>query len=214
MNPRRILSFFKRLDQTLNSAAEVIVVGASAGALMGHIRPSFDIDFEIRLKGAGAIAARNKLEKAIDTAAQASGVAVNYSENVGGWSMISYLDYRRTAIFYQDVGKIKVKLIEPAYWTIGKMTRFLELDIQDMLKIIRRKKVPAGRLIKIWATAANASDFSLELGQFRDHVVCFLKHYARRLWGQSADPEKQIRFFLKTTQSRSRESQRKSRKAK
>ena len=120
--------------------------------------------------------------------------------------MISYLDYRQTAVFYRKVGKITLKLIEPAYWTIGKMARFLELDIQDMLKIIRRKKLPARRLIKIWAAAADASDLSLELGQFRDHVVYFLKHYARRLWGKTADPEKQVRFFLQAIQSRSSES--------
>ena len=196
MNPRQILAFFKQLDQELNARARVIVVGASAGALMGHIRPSFDIDFEIRLAKTSR-GARSRLEQSILKSAETSGVAVNYSENVGGWSMINYLDYRKTAVFYKNTGKIQIKLIAPEYWTIGKMTRFLELDIQDMLKIIRRKKIPAGRLIKIWAKAANASDLSLELGQFRDHVVYFLKHYSCRLWTKTANPEKLTRSFLK-----------------
>ena len=197
MTPRKILSFFKRLDQRLDQPADVIIVGASAGALMGHIRPSVDIDFEIRLKKMRRSVSKNKLESAILGAAEESGVAVNYSENVGGWSMISYLNYRKTAVFYRKTGKLRLHLIAPEYWTIGKMARFLELDIQDMLKIIRRKKLSPGRLIKIWIAAVNASDLSLELGQFRDHVVYFLERHARRLWGKTADPAKLTALFLK-----------------
>ncbi len=197
MTPRKILSFFKRLDQRLNRSAEVIIVGASAGSLMGHIRPSFDIDFEIRVKGSKAASVRADLEAAIHAAIDEAGVAVNYSENVGGWSMISYLNYRKTAVLYQKVGKLNLKLIAPEYWTIGKMTRFLELDIQDMIKIIRGKKIPPERLIKIWIAAVKASDLSLELGQFRDHVVYFLKKHGRRIWGKNTDVEKWTGLFLK-----------------
>jgi len=197
MTPRKILSFFKRLDQRLNRSADVIIVGASAGSLMGHIRPSFDIDFEIRVKGPKGAKVRTALEFAIHEASNEAGVAVNYSENVGGWSMISYLNYRKTAVPYQKVGKLNLKLIAPEYWTIGKMTRFLELDIQDMIKIIRGKKIPLSRLIKIWIAAVNASDLSLELGQFRDHVVYFLKKHGRRVWGKDTDVEKWIGLFLK-----------------
>ncbi len=77
------------------------------------------------------------------------------------------------------------------------MARFLELDIQDMLKIIRRKKLSPGRLIKIWIAAVNASDLSLELGQFRDHVIYFLGRHARRLWGKKTDSAKLTALFLK-----------------
>jgi len=197
MTPRKILSFFKRLDQRLNRSADVIIVGASAGSLMGHIRPSFDIDFEIRVKGSKGAAVRAALEAAIHEASEEAGVAVNYSENVGGCSMISYLNYRKTAVLYQKVGKLNLKLIAPEYWTIGKMTRFLELDIQDMIKIIRGKKIPPSRLIKIWIAAVKASDLSLELGQFRDHVVYFLKKHGRRIWGKNTDVEKWTGLFLK-----------------
>lgn len=199
MTPRRILSFFSQLDRRLNRIAEVIVVGASAGALMGHIRPSVDIDFEIRCRGKKF--SRQQLAAAIEETARISGVAVNYSENIGGWSMISYLNYRKTSVFFRQIGKIKLKLIAPEYWTIGKMARFLELDIQDMIKIIRRKKLTAHALIKVWSAAVNASDLSLELGQFRDHVVYFLKHYTHRLWGKKTDADQLTRLFLKTIQN-------------
>ena len=178
MNKRQIDLFFKTLDQKLAARANVILTGASAGSLMGHIRPSFDIDFEIRLqkKTPGLKA---KLETAINQAAQIAGVAVNYSESIAGWSRINYLNYRKTAIPYKTIGKLRIQLIAPEYWTIGKMARFYELDIQDMLKIIKKKKLKADTLIHIWVKAIRSSDLSLELGQFRDHVVYFLKHYAK-----------------------------------
>lgn len=195
MKPRQIDLFFKVLDKEFAAPAEVILVGASAGSLMGHIRPSADIDFEIRMRRPKTAGKQIKLKHAIEKASQVAGVAVNYSENVGGWSRINYLDYRKTAIRYKSFGKLCVKIIAPAYWTIGKMARFLELDIQDMVKIIRAKKLEPNGLIRVWAKAIRASDLSLELGQFRDHVLYFLKKYGRRLWGKEFDLDAAIRRF-------------------
>jgi len=184
MNKKKINEFFRRLDAKLNEPAVVILVGASAGSLMGHVRPSFDIDFEIRLKKSTPVKKTRLANVILKTAAE-TGVAVNFSENIGGGSMISYLDYRQTALRYKKFGKLDVKLIEPAYWTIGKMTRFLELDIQDMVKIIHKKKLKPTEMILVWAQAFRSSDLSLELGQFKEHVLFFLKQYSKRLWGQA-----------------------------
>ncbi len=196
MNKKKIHEFFKRLDRHLDQKATVIVVGAGAASLMGHVRPSFDIDFEIRLSRSTP-AQKRKLAETILKTARETGVAVNFSENIGGWSMVSYLDYRKTALPYKEFGKLDVKLIEPCYWTIGKMTRFLELDIQDMVKIIRKKKIKPKRVISVWAQAFRSSDLSLELGQFKEHVLFFLKQYSKKLWGKEADPEKLSASFLK-----------------
>ena len=195
MKQRQIDLFFKILNKELQIAADVILVGASAGSLMGHVRPSFDIDFEIRLKRVRSPQAKAKLEASIKKAREIAGVSVNYSENVGGRSRISYLDYRKTAVPYKQIGRLNVKLIAPEYWTIGKMARFLELDIQDMVKIIQRKRLRAGVLVRIWARAIRSSDLSLELGQFRDHVIYFIKKYAKKLWGKNINSEKIIEDF-------------------
>lgn len=194
MNKRQISLFFKILDRELALKATIILTGASAGSLMGHLRPSLDIDFEIKLENRHA-QAKQKLEQAIDKAAQVSGVAVHFSENIGGWSRINYLDYRKTAVSYQKMGKLNVKLIAPEYWTIGKMARFLELDIQDMLKIIGKKKLKPKALIHLWAKAVRSSDLSLELGQFCDHVIYFLRRYGKKLWGRQTDVPSLINQF-------------------
>ena len=189
MTEKTIRLYFKELDRRLGAEAVVILVGAGAGSLMGHIRPSLDIDFEIRLRGRSA-KTRGLLDQAVKEAAAAIGVAVNYSEDIGHWSMVSYLDYRKTALLYRRIGKITVKLIAPEYWTIGKMTRFLELDIRDMVKIIQKKELRPTRLVGVWSRAMKDSSLSLELGQFREHALFFLKKYGKKLWGKSFDEEK------------------------
>lgn len=194
MNKRQIDLFFKMLDHELGLKGVVILTGASAGSLMGHVRPSFDIDFEIRLQKKDR-RTKMKLESAIDKAAKIVGVACNFSEHMGGWSRIHYLDYRKTAVPYRTIGKLEVKLMAPEYWTIGKMARFLELDIQDMIKIIAKKKLKPEPLIRIWSKAVLSSVLSLELGQFRDHVIYFLKHYGRKLWGPRTDTVQLVRQF-------------------
>jgi hypothetical protein len=196
MKRRQIDLFFRELSAGLESRADVILAGAAAGSLMGHVRPSMDIDFEIRARGSSKKNFK-QIQNAVQKASQIAGVAVNYSENIGGWSRIHYLNYRKTAVFYKRIGKIRVLLMAPEYWTIGKMARFLELDIQDILKVVRAKKLKAQRLVRLWARALRASDLSLELGFFRDHVMYFLKKYGRRAWGRRFKPEPVIALFKK-----------------
>lgn len=201
MNKRQIDLFFKTLDRKLDLPGTVIITGASAGAVMGHVRPSFDIDFEINLSRKSP-QAKAKLESAINQAARVAAVAVNFSENIGGWSRINYLQYRETAVPYKRIGNLEIKLIAPEYWTIGKMARFLELDIQDMIKIISRKKLKPDILIQIWAKAVRSSVLSLELSQFRDHVIYFIKNYAKKLWGRQTDTAALIEQFKRTLSPR------------
>ena len=188
MQKRQIDLFFRELDKALGKKAEIILLGASAGSLMGHIRPSFDIDFEIRFGKSHRSGPKTVEEKILQTARKAK-VAVNFSENVDHCSMISYLDYRKTALPYKKFGKLNVKLIAPAYWTIGKMARYYALDAKDIAAIIKRKKLKPGPLVRLWKRALQSSDLSLELGQFRKHAAHFLKTYGRKLWGKKFSHE-------------------------
>lgn len=203
MRKRQIDAFFRELDREINIGAQIILLGASAGSLMGHIRPSVDIDFEIRPKGKSDAYRSERLDAAIRRVALKMGVAVNYSQNVSRWSMINFMDYRRTALPYKSLGKLTVKLIAPEYWTIGKMGRFIRTDITDILKIIQIKKLKARALVKIWALALKNSELSLEAGQYRRHVEFFLTKYGGRLWGKSFEVDEAIRLFRKVAGIRS-----------
>lgn len=190
--------YFREFDRQWGRPAEIILTGAAAGALLGHVRPSLDIDFEIRtVKAKGA-----SLDEAIRRVSEKTGITVNYSEDISHWSMIDLLDYRKTALPYKTIGKLRIKLMAPEYWTIGKMGRFIEPDIRDLVKIIRKRKLSQERLIRLWGRALRSSPLSLASGQFRGHVVDFVKSYGKSLWGKNFDPDKAIAVFQRAARIR------------
>jgi hypothetical protein len=189
--------FFRELDRALRKHARVILTGAAAGSLYGNVRPSADIDFEIRMARRSGSRDEANIEKLIGEASAKAGVAANYSDDIGHWSMIDYLDYRKTSKRYKSVGRLDVRLIAPDYWTIGKMTRFMKLDIDDMIAVIKKQRLTANRLVALWARALSASPLSLAKGRFRRNVEFFLRGYGKKVWGKKFDAERAVGHFRK-----------------
>lgn len=186
--------FFKELDREWKKPARIILTGAAAGALLGHIRPSMGVDFEIHISKNKKRGVRS-IEEVLQKVSKKTGVQINYSEDISHGSMINFLDYRKKVLPYKKIGQLEIKIMSPEYWTLGKMTRYLEIDIQDMVQIIKKRKIRPEVLIKLWAKALLASPLSLSLSQFRDHVNDFLKRYGRKLWGKSFDAKRAITLF-------------------
>jgi hypothetical protein len=189
--------FFRELDRALAKRARVILTGAAAGSLYGNIRPSVDIDFEIRIAGRRGSSDEANIGNLIGEASLKTGLAVNYSDDIGHWSMIDYLDYRKTSKPYKNVGRLDVRLMAPDYWTIGKMTRFMKLDIDDMAAVIKKQRLAAKRLVILWARALRASPLSLAKGRFAKNVEYFLRRYGKRIWGKRFDADGAVKDFRK-----------------
>lgn len=192
--------FFTELDRRLSSSASVILTGAAAGAIYGSVRHSVDIDFEIRLKGKAGRGAESRdevVQGLIGEVSSKLGIAANYSDDIGHWSMIDYLNYRKASMPYKRIGKLDVRLMAPEYWTIGKMTRFFEIDVKDITKVIKKKGLRPERLVSLWARALRASPLSLTKGRFRRNVDHFLNVHGKRLWGSAFDKQKAVADFKK-----------------
>jgi len=201
MKIEQIDNFFELLDSRLQIPCEIILTGASAGMLMGHIRPSIDIDFEIRPKlGAPKSKFKSSGDKIIKQISTELRIAVNYSGDISRWGEVSYLDYRKTAQPYKQFGSLEVKLIAPAYWTIGKMTRYLLQDIQDMVAILSTHNIKPEEVITLWARALHQSELSLTLGQFKEHVRDFLRQNTRSIWKEKYSIEDLIKQFDQAVQ--------------
>ena len=191
--------FFLELDRALARPASVILTGAAAGAIYGNVRHSVDIDFEIRLKRKKGD--RNQDEMLQDLIREVSsklGIAANYSDDISHWSMINYLNYRKSSIRYKKIGNMDIRLLAPEYWTIGKMARFLEIDVKDVIKVIKKKRLRAGPLISLWARALRTSRLSLAKGQFRRNVENFLHMQGKKIWGGAFDGERAINDFRRS----------------
>ncbi|MBI4340646.1 MAG: hypothetical protein HY598_00010 [Candidatus Omnitrophica bacterium] len=182
MNQRQIDRFFRLLARELNRPCRVIVTGAAAGSLWGSIRPSLDIDFSVTF-----VPARRRqwdaLEAAIARTVAATGIKANYAEDIDRWGQISLLDYRRTTQPYKRFGALEVRLIDPAYWTIGKLTRYLDPDVEDLVTVLRRQRITPGRLADLWGRALRLSPRSNVLTQFRRQAEHFLQTYGKAIWG-------------------------------
>lgn len=196
MNKRQIDRFFRVLDTELQHEAGVVLTGAAAGAILGSVRPSMDIDFEIGFSNPGEVE-WEQVEAAISNTGNRTGISANFAEDIDRWGMITMLDYRKNTTLYRKYGKLTVRVLDPAYWSIGKMTRFIDPDIQDMIQVFRIKKPPVQKLLKVWGRALEASPRSAELAVFRSHVESFLKFYGKKIWGVRFDPDKSIREFHK-----------------
>ena len=190
--------FFLALSKKTDKDTEVIITGAAAGALFGYSRPSLDIDFEIRQKRERDAAYLEYLDNVVREISARMGIDINYGEDIGRWSMIDYLDYRNKTIPYKKIGHLDIRVMAPEYWTIGKMARFLEIDTEDIVQVVRKKKLDAQEMADLWARALKASPMSLAKRDFIDHVRTFIKTYGKRAWANKFDAERALAKFRKS----------------
>lgn len=196
MNQKQIDRFFQTLSEQLHEGAVVLLTGAAAGTIWGQVRPSVDIDFAVQPRGQDR-EAWERVEAAIERTVKLTGIQANYAEDIDRWGLITLLDYKRRTHPYRRFGRLQVRLLEPAYWSIGKMTRYLDPDVRDMVHVFKRQNVPAGRLARLWGKALKQSPRSTALSQFRRQVEDFLKTYGSAVWGKKFDSDKIIRQFHK-----------------
>lgn len=196
LNQRLINRFFKVLSKELRQETRVVLTGAAAGNLLGEVRPSSDIDFAVCLNRSNP-KSWEEVDRAIRKTVQITGVNANYAEDIDRWGLISLMDYLKHTLPYRQFGLIKVEILAPAYWSIGKMTRYLAPDIRDMIRVFKRQKIPYFELVKIWGIALKKSPKSTALFQFRKQAEDFLKRYGRLVWGRKFDPEKAMLAFHK-----------------
>ena len=194
MTRSQIEGFFRVLAKELGEPTVVVLTGAAAGTLWGSPRPSRDVDFCIRPARETA-ATWEKIEGAVDRTVKLTGITANYAKDIDRWGTISLMDYWEKAVSYRQFGSLKLLLMDPAYWTLGKMGRYLESDVRDLVAVLSRKKISAERLVKLWARALRRSPPSADVFQFRRQVEYFLKHHGRRVWGPRFTSEQAIRLF-------------------
>lgn len=194
MSRRQVEQFFRVFSKELNEPATVILTGAAAGALWGHVRPSRDVDFAIqpRRRDRGCW---ERIEAAVERATQVTGITANYAQDIDRWGTISLMDYQTHTRPYRRFGVVQVRLMDPAYWSIGKVSRYIGPDVRDLVAVFKTEKIPPARLLKVWGKALRASPPSDSQFQFRRNVENFLQVYGRAIWGKSFEPEGAVRRF-------------------
>jgi hypothetical protein len=194
--------FFEALGRKVDAPLQIVLTGGAAGILLGMRRATFDIDFEVRLKLAVARKTStgpdrwDAVENALADTARATGITPQYAEDIDQWSSIA-LPAKRSRL-YRRFGKVEVRILDPALWAIGKLTRYLSTDVQDLRAVLKQANLRPLATVKLWGTALGISPVSNAQGMFRRQVEHFLDQFGQEIWGSGTDPSVLKRAFLES----------------
>lgn len=189
MNKRQVERFFKILSELYPKECEIILTGAAAGALYGRVRATLDVDFSAQAKD------WQKFVIAVNKASNQTGILAQYGEDIDRWSSITLMDYRKHTYLYRRFGAVELRLMEPPYWAIGKLSRYLDSDIQDMKLVFRKTKTAWQDVARVAGKSLTQSPKSTACFLFRKQVEHFLKTRGRAVWGRSFRVDQAIARF-------------------
>ena len=186
--------FFRGLTRRLPCPVTLVLTGGGEALVLGGRRPTGDVDFGLVLRARWA-RRWPEVETAVAEAARAANVAVQYSSDIDRWSPVTIPANRRRTRLYRRVGRLSVHLLDPTCWAVYKVARYLEADVQDLRAVLRRQRVPSGRLARLCGESLRASPRSPALFLFRQQVEHFFRTHGSAIWGRRFDPDLTIAAF-------------------
>jgi hypothetical protein len=197
LSPAFLDAFFAALAERIPCRVKLILTGGAEALLLGSSRPTNDLVFGVVLTASPQIGEQQwaQVEAAIAEASRVTGIEVEYSGDIDRWSSIAMPNYLRHTRPYKRFGRVSVHLLEPAYWAVPKLARFLDTDQTDLEAVLRAQGVEPQQLARVCARAFRASPHSTALFSFRRHVEHFFRAAGAGIWGEDFDAEAAIRVF-------------------
>lgn len=195
MRPRDVERFFGSLARRWPHRTECILVGGAAAALDGSVRPTRDVDFEVRFGGARSAEDPDAFASAVHEAERASGVEGQFTEDLSRWSQIGMPAYRGRTREWRKFGPITVRLLDPADYCVSKLRRGASRDFDDLILVARQHRVSWVALASRCAAARRLSPRSTQLEGFVKRVELIFRERGRELWGPRFDPGRAIALF-------------------
>ena len=190
MQPEDIDHFFKVVSDHIDQPMRVGITGGTAANLFGTVRNTLDIDFEYQSE-----LALDKVQHAINQAEQQTGIAAEFADDIDHWGMISLADYRQKLVPYKKIGHVDIYTLSVGHWSIGKLARYFEPDVQDLIQVFKKQNPTLDRLIEIWLNALSLSPKSPAQFEFKRHVVHFIQEHGKGIWGKTFDSETFLKGF-------------------
>lgn len=201
MKIKDVVNFFSEVDKRVSIPIKVILTGGAAGILYGLKRVTHDIDFEVQFLKTGT---QNKkwrgIQIILDEVSRLTGITPQYADDIDRWSSIALPSKKNQR--FQKLGKVDLCVLAPELWAVGKLTRFLDTDVQDLKTVLKQTEVKPEACARTWGEALRISPPSPAQSIFRKQVDYFLTAFAKTVWGRSTDPENLKILFLKTAQTR------------
>ncbi|HSA59266.1 MAG TPA: hypothetical protein VLJ37_06230 [bacterium] len=182
MNRKDIDRFFAEVARLHRQPLDIYLTGGIASWFLGGNRPTRDIDFAVS-------DGSEELTHKLDQVSRDLGIPIQYSDDIQRWGMINVPDIYAGAIRHKKFGSVTVYLLAPEKWAIGKLNRYLESDLEDLVAVFRKKKPDLQKTLEYWKCALRESPASTQQGLFKQQVNHFLKHHGKSIWGKTC-PEK------------------------
>lgn len=179
--------FFSELALRWKNPARIHLIGGAAAQAYGVNRFTVDVDFEAILPDNNR--EWNLFEEAVRETEKITGIKAQFGENIDRWSRITLLDYRKHLKHYKDFQKLKVYLLKPEYWSIGKISRFWDSDIGDMVAVFKNENTDPLSLAKIWMLALRRSERHSDLFNIKKNAAYFFVTYGKEIWGKKFSEE-------------------------
>lgn len=197
MNKAQVERYFRILGEIYPKKCRVILTGAAAGALYGRVRATMDVDF------AAKTADWNGFSRAVEKVSQRTGITAQYAEDIDRWSSITFMDYTKHTFLYKRYGSVELRLMEPSYWAIGKFSRYLDPDIEDLVKVFKKTATRWQDIAHVAGRALRKSPKSTSLFLFKRQVEDFFSRQGKKVWGSAFDAKRAIQLFHQESGARS-----------
>ena len=181
MQRKHLRQFFRALGEAWPHKTTVLVTGGAAALLLGGARPTDDVDFEVRFHTSGA--SWEAFTTAVQRVSESTKIGAQYAESIDRWTQITLLDYRSHAQRMGRFGAIEVRLLDPIYWSIGKVSRYEDRDIQDLIAVFRRHQPDPAAVARLWHRALRKSPKSTHLRLTLKQALHFFRTHGKRIWG-------------------------------
>ena len=165
----------KQAKSKIDIPIEIILIGGAAALLSGAVsRVTEDID----------ILASGDTVRALKEA----GVLKSHIQPVADSFLCLHPDYRKACIYVRELSfprKIRVYRLSPLDLAISKLSRFQQVDIEDIEAILKKEKFNKKTILKRYATArayytnSRATDFNVRL-------------LIRKIYREEFDPKKDL----------------------
>jgi hypothetical protein len=184
MNLQQAEAYFTELGKQLPAQTVIVLTGGIAASLLADARTTDDIDFAVikpLVKHWDAIA------EVLQRLAAKRGIQVQFGEDLDRWSSVTLLDWKKHTRRHRKSGKLEVRILDPLYFSIGKITRGTQRDIEDIVAVFKAQKIGWEPLVRLWARALKKSPRSTAIPLVKRQMRGFLKEEGKAIWKKDAD---------------------------
>ena len=93
MKKQDLKRFFVELSKEWKHPAAILLIGGGGALVMGGVRPTLDVDFEVKFRS--KVSSWDGFQEAVRRVSAKTGIGAQYAESIERWSEITLLDYRK-----------------------------------------------------------------------------------------------------------------------